>query len=80
MKATEADRSAWLLFMVFLVLELTDQIDWAWYWVASPLWIPFVAIVGFTLLQCVALDLVVQPLRYRRALAAFRQRNGIPKL
>lgn len=28
-----------LLFLVFLVLRLTDQIDWAWYWVASPIWI-----------------------------------------
>jgi hypothetical protein len=28
-----------LLFLVFLVLRLTDQVDWAWYWVASPIWI-----------------------------------------
>ena len=28
-----------LLFVVFLVLKLTDSIDWSWWWVTSPLWI-----------------------------------------
>lgn len=27
-------------FIVFLVLKLTQQIDWSWWWVTSPLWIP----------------------------------------
>jgi hypothetical protein len=29
-----------VLFLVFLVLKLTDNIDWSWWWVTSPLWIP----------------------------------------
>ena len=29
-----------VLFMVFLVLKLTGNIDWSWWWVTSPLWIP----------------------------------------
>lgn len=29
-----------VLFIVFLVLKLTDKIDWSWWWVTSPLWIP----------------------------------------
>jgi hypothetical protein len=32
-----------ILFIVFLVLKLTGTIDWSWWWVTSPLWIPFVA-------------------------------------
>lgn len=28
------------LFIVFLVLKLTGNIDWSWWWVTSPLWIP----------------------------------------
>lgn len=28
-----------LLFIVFLVLKLTENIDWSWFWVTSPLWI-----------------------------------------
>lgn len=27
-----------LLFIVFLVLKLTNVIDWSWWWVTSPLW------------------------------------------
>ena len=28
-----------ILFIVFLVLKLTNNIDWSWWWVTSPLWI-----------------------------------------
>jgi hypothetical protein len=28
-----------VLFLIFLVLKLTDLIDWSWWWVTSPLWI-----------------------------------------
>ena len=28
-----------LLFLVFLVLKLTGQIDWSWWWVTAPLWV-----------------------------------------
>lgn len=27
------------LFVIFLVLKLTENIDWAWVWVFSPFWI-----------------------------------------
>ena len=30
-----------LLFLTFLVLKLTKVIDWSWWWVTAPLWIPF---------------------------------------
>ena len=45
-----------ILFVVFLVLKLTGTIDWSWWWVTAPLWIPvaiglvffviFVVIIG----------------------------------
>ena len=28
-----------ILFLIFLVLKLTDHLDWSWWWVFSPLWI-----------------------------------------
>ena len=34
-----------LLFLVFLVLKLTGVIGWSWWWVFSPLWIPFVLVL-----------------------------------
>lgn len=33
---------ATLLFIVFLILKLTNVIDWSWWWVTAPLWIGFV--------------------------------------
>ena len=29
-----------LLAIVFITLKLCSVIDWAWWWVLSPLWIP----------------------------------------
>lgn len=29
-----------MLFIVFLILKLTDVISWSWWWVTAPLWIP----------------------------------------
>lgn len=34
-----------ILFIVFLTLKLTNNINWSWWWVTSPLWIP-IAFVG----------------------------------
>lgn len=30
-----------VLFIVFLILKLTGNIDWSWWWVTAPLWIGF---------------------------------------
>lgn len=29
-----------LLLILFVGLKLTDVIDWSWWWVVSPVWIP----------------------------------------
>lgn len=36
-----------ILFVVFLVLKLTETIDWSWWWVTAPLWIPVAIVVVF---------------------------------
>jgi hypothetical protein len=28
-----------LLTIAFIVLKLTEQIDWSWWWVLAPIWI-----------------------------------------
>ena len=38
------------LFIVFLVLKLTDVIAWSWWWVTAPLWIPFALFIIFALI------------------------------
>jgi hypothetical protein len=45
-----------VLFLVFLVLKLTGNIDWSWWWVTSPLWIPLtlgvviISIIGIVMI------------------------------
>lgn len=34
-----------ILFIVFLVLKLCKVINWAWWWVTAPLWIPVTIII-----------------------------------
>jgi len=34
-----------LVFIVFLVLKLVGQIDWSWWWITSPLWIPVIGAI-----------------------------------
>lgn len=29
-----------LLTIVFIVLKLTNYINWSWWWVLSPIWLP----------------------------------------
>ncbi len=37
-----------VLFLIFMTLKLTNYIDWSWWWITAPLWIPIaiMAIVG----------------------------------
>jgi hypothetical protein len=31
-----------ILFLIFMVLKLTNYIDWSWWWITAPLWIPII--------------------------------------
>jgi hypothetical protein len=35
-----------ILFLIFMTLKLTGNIDWSWWWVTAPLWIPFILVIG----------------------------------
>lgn len=35
-----------LLTCVFIALKLTDVINWSWWWVLGPIWIPIVLALG----------------------------------
>ena len=39
-----------LLTIVFITLKLTDHIDWSWWWVLAPMWMPFVLVIIILLL------------------------------
>ena len=35
-----------LLTLVFIVLKLTNYIDWSWVWVLSPLWLGWLSLTA----------------------------------
>lgn len=36
-----------ILTLIFITLKLTDNIDWSWLWVLSPLWLPVAVVFAF---------------------------------
>lgn len=47
---------AGLLTIVFITLKLLNKIDWSWWWVLSPLWIPAALVIAiFVICLVVAL-------------------------
>lgn len=43
-----------VLFCIFLTLKLTKVIDWSWWWVTAPLWIPIsLALIVFAFMAFV---------------------------
>lgn len=43
-----------VLFVVFLTLKLTGNIDWSWWWVTSPLWGSFLFFIAiFVIVICI---------------------------
>ena len=47
-----------LLTIAFIVLKLCRTIDWSWWWVLSPLWLPAAAILAVFLIISVVLGLL----------------------
>ena len=42
-----------VLAIVFIVLKLIGTIDWSWWWVLSPIWIPAAIIITVLLILLV---------------------------
>ena len=45
MKENKSLELGTILFLIFLVLKLTNNISWSWWWVTSPIWIPIASII-----------------------------------
>ena len=44
-----------ILFLIFMVLKLTNHIDWSWWWITSPLWIPVSFLILFFVIGYIVL-------------------------
>jgi hypothetical protein len=47
------------LFLIFLILKLTETIDWSWWWVTSPLWIPAALLISFMIIAFIIVIVAV---------------------
>jgi hypothetical protein len=41
-----------IIFLAFFFAKIFDKIDWSWWWVFSPLWIPFAFLVAIIAIIC----------------------------
>ena len=55
------------LLLTFIILKLVGVIDWSWWWVLSPIWIPVVLLLAVSIL----LFVVYRIIKY------FRLKNGL---
>jgi len=39
-----------IVFLAFFLAKIFDKIDWSWWWVFSPLWIPLALLIGILII------------------------------
>lgn len=45
------------LTITFIVLKLCEVINWSWWWVLSPIWIPSAAIIAFVMIALIGIGI-----------------------
>ncbi len=50
------------LFLIFLTLKLVGVIDWSWWWVFAPFWVPVAAALAFVVF-CVLMACITGQIR-----------------
>lgn len=46
-----------MLIIIFIAMKCADIINWSWWWVFSPWWLPILAAMGFGLFMVIYLIL-----------------------
>ena len=44
-----------VLFLIFLILKLTNTINWSWWWIISPLLIPIGLTISMLVVACIVI-------------------------
>lgn len=74
-KSTGGVSLTFVVFIVFLILKLTNNIDWSWWWVTSPLWLPIVVAIGvICLILAIAIILVILGLSFGMSLSEIQEK------
>lgn len=48
-----------LLTVLFIGLKLTNHIDWSWWWVLAPMWLPISVVLGICLVVVVVCGIIM---------------------
>lgn len=54
-----------ILGIVFIILKLTHTIDWSWWWVTAPFWIPLIFWILFFIIVAIIKVIIVRKYRKR---------------
>lgn len=74
-KSTGGVSLTFVVFIVFLILKLTNNINWSWWWVTSPLWLPFLIALGvICFILAVAFILVILGLSFGMSIDEIQQK------
>ena len=46
------------LTIVFIILKLTHVINWSWWWVLSPIWMPVAVVLGIIAVVAIVMLIV----------------------
>jgi len=41
--------------LIFIFLKLAGAINWSWWWILSPLWLPIAIFIGVVCIGCIIL-------------------------
>ena len=57
-----------LLFIAFLILKLCNVINWSWWWVTAPLWMPlaFILVVSIVCVIVLAISEAIENRNWRK--------------
>ena len=48
-----------IVFLAFFLAKIFDKIDWSWWWVFSPLWIPLAILLGILAIVAIGYLLIL---------------------
>lgn len=51
------------LLLTFIILKLVGVVDWSWWWVLSPIWIPVIVLLLAVLILLIVLYRIVKYFR-----------------
>ena len=46
------------IFLLFLILKLTNVIGWSWLWVTAPLWLPVLLLNAFIIISAIFISIL----------------------